>query len=89
MPAGSMLAVPLSETDCQPYLNAAVSLATVNAPSMCVLSGPPDAIETISRPTSRRADSSVPPAAHLARVPLEHDGAGDGAVRRGHGWRPL
>jgi acyl transferase domain-containing protein len=48
MPHGSMLAVPLSETEVQPYLNAAVSLAAVNAPSLCVLSGPSDAIGVIS-----------------------------------------
>ena len=48
MPRGSMLAVPLSEADVQPYLNAAVSLAAANAPSLCVLSGLSDAIETIS-----------------------------------------
>jgi acyl transferase domain-containing protein len=48
MPQGSMLTVPLSEADTQPYLNAAVSLAAVNAPALSVLSGPHDAIATIS-----------------------------------------
>jgi acyl transferase domain-containing protein len=48
MPPGRMLAVPLSEADVQPYLNAGVSLAAVNAPSLTVLSGPSEAIERIS-----------------------------------------
>jgi acyl transferase domain-containing protein len=48
MPQGTMLAVPLSEADVQPYLNAAVSLAAVNAPSLSVLSGPTEAIESIA-----------------------------------------
>jgi acyl transferase domain-containing protein/acyl carrier protein len=48
MPHGSMLAVPLCEADVQLYLSAAVSIAAVNAPSVTVLSGPSDAIGTIS-----------------------------------------
>lgn len=36
---GSMLAVPLSQRDMIPFLNNQVSLAAINAPSLCVVSG--------------------------------------------------
>ena len=47
--AGSMLAVPLSEDEIRPFLGDQVSLATVNAPSACVVSGAQDEIERIQR----------------------------------------
>jgi acyl transferase domain-containing protein/acyl carrier protein len=43
-PAGSMLAVQLSEKDIQCFLNQRLSLAAVNAPSYCVVSGEKEAI---------------------------------------------
>jgi phthiocerol/phenolphthiocerol synthesis type-I polyketide synthase E len=49
MPGGSMLAVPLSEGALQPLLGPYVSLAAVNAPSMCVLAGPAPILATIER----------------------------------------
>jgi acyl transferase domain-containing protein/acyl carrier protein len=49
MPGGSMLAVPLAEGALQPLLNPLLSLAAVNAPSLCVLSGPTGAIEAVER----------------------------------------
>jgi len=44
MPTGSMLAVQLSQEDVQPFLGQNVSLAAVNAPSYCVVSGEKEAI---------------------------------------------
>jgi acyl transferase domain-containing protein/acyl carrier protein len=49
MPGGSMLAVPLPEGALQPLLNPALSLAAVNAPSICVLSGTAAAINTVEK----------------------------------------
>ncbi len=47
LPAGSMLSVVLSEQQIQPYLSADISLAAVNAPALCVVSGPTGAIEAL------------------------------------------
>jgi acyl transferase domain-containing protein len=47
LPPGAMLAVPLSEQQVQPYLSPEISLAAINGPSQCVLSGSPQAIETL------------------------------------------
>jgi len=44
-PHGAMLAVPLSEKELLPLLNGELSLAAVNAPSLCVVSGTVEAIE--------------------------------------------
>ncbi|MEP7308968.1 MAG: SDR family NAD(P)-dependent oxidoreductase [Acidobacteriota bacterium] len=49
LPQGAMLAVRMSETDVQPWLDDTVALAAVNGPRSCVLSGPPDAIARIER----------------------------------------
>ncbi|HEY0605396.1 MAG TPA: type I polyketide synthase, partial [Herpetosiphonaceae bacterium] len=52
MPAGSMLMVPLSEREIQPLLGSALSLAAINAPNRCVVSGPTDAIDELERQLS-------------------------------------
>ncbi len=44
-PHGAMLAVPLSEKEILPLLNGELSLAAVNAPALCVVSGTVQAIE--------------------------------------------
>jgi acyl transferase domain-containing protein len=49
MPEGAMLAVHLSEADVQSFLRDGLSLAAVNGPSSCVLSGPTDAVERLAR----------------------------------------
>jgi acyl transferase domain-containing protein/acyl carrier protein len=46
-PAGSMLAIQLSENDIQRFLETRLSLAAVNAPSYCVVSGEKEAIEQL------------------------------------------
>jgi amino acid adenylation domain-containing protein/non-ribosomal peptide synthase protein (TIGR01720 family) len=47
MPAGKMMAVPLSEEELRPLLDNDLSLAAVNAPSLCVVSGPVEAINRL------------------------------------------
>ncbi|HZI33802.1 MAG TPA: acyltransferase domain-containing protein, partial [Candidatus Binatia bacterium] len=54
LPGGTMLAVRLSENELKPLLNEKISLAAVNAPSLCVVSGPTDAIELFERTLSQR-----------------------------------
>ncbi|MDT5269209.1 MAG: hypothetical protein QOH49_1395, partial [Acidobacteriota bacterium] len=44
MPEGSMLAVPLPASELLPLLGEELSLAAVNAPTLCVVSGPQDSI---------------------------------------------
>ncbi|MGD8991373.1 MAG: type I polyketide synthase, partial [Desulfobacterales bacterium] len=49
LPPGSMLAVPLSEPEIQPFLGTHLSLATVNAPALCVVSGAKEAIANLEK----------------------------------------
>jgi acyl transferase domain-containing protein/acyl carrier protein len=49
MPPGAMLSVLLTEADVQPLLNDALTLATINAPERCVVSGPAEAIATLEQ----------------------------------------
>ncbi|HET7504169.1 MAG TPA: type I polyketide synthase, partial [Kofleriaceae bacterium] len=54
MPAGAMLAVLAPEVEVQRYLTCPLDLAAVNAPAMCVVSGPGDAIDELERELGRR-----------------------------------
>jgi acyl transferase domain-containing protein len=47
LPEGAMVTVLLPEEKVQPFLDETLSLAVVNAPSRCVVSGPTDAISTL------------------------------------------
>ncbi|MFL5384950.1 MAG: beta-ketoacyl synthase N-terminal-like domain-containing protein [Longimicrobiaceae bacterium] len=47
LPAGAMLAVPLSADDARPLLVDGTTVATINAPAMCVVAGPVDAVEQV------------------------------------------
>ena len=49
VPEGAMLAVPLSEQEVQQWLNSEISLAAVNTPASCVLSGPSGAVAEVER----------------------------------------
>ena len=49
MPPGSMLSVPLAEADVQPLLNESLTVATINRPSRCVVSGPTEAIVALEQ----------------------------------------
>lgn len=49
MPPGAMTAVALSEEAARARAGGGVSLAAVNSPEMCVLSGPPDEVERLQQ----------------------------------------
>jgi acyl transferase domain-containing protein/acyl carrier protein len=49
LPSGTMLAVPLSETQVQHLLGNQLSLAAINGESSCVVSGGTDAIEALQK----------------------------------------
>jgi len=48
LPAGSMLAIYLPENEIRPLLSGNLSLATINAPSLCVVSGPTTEIQRLA-----------------------------------------
>ena len=48
VPAGAMLSLPMSEHDLLPLLAEGVSLAAVNGPSRCVVSGTPQAVDALA-----------------------------------------
>jgi acyl transferase domain-containing protein len=52
LPAGGMLSVRLPESEVRSRLNGKLSLAVVNAPSLCVVSGPFDALEQFEQELS-------------------------------------
>jgi acyl transferase domain-containing protein len=54
LPAGVMLAVHIPEAEIEPLLNGNLSLAAVNGPSLCVLSGEAVHVEELERQLSRR-----------------------------------
>ncbi|ARV60168.1 polyketide synthase [Nostocales cyanobacterium HT-58-2] len=47
LPSGAMLSIPLSEEEIQPWLSKEISLAGMNAPSLCVVSGSQEAIANL------------------------------------------
>ena len=53
-PEGAMLAVQLPEADVLPLLGEGLSLAAVNAPSMCVVSGGAEAVGRVERELTER-----------------------------------
>ncbi|MGL4321774.1 MAG: acyltransferase domain-containing protein, partial [Paracoccaceae bacterium] len=48
VPAGGMLSVPLSEADLRPYITGDLDMASVNAPGLCVVSGPDAALDALA-----------------------------------------
>ncbi len=55
LPAGAMLAIPMSEEEVEPLLEKySVSLGAVNGPSMCVLSGPVEAVKALEKELADR-----------------------------------
>ncbi len=48
LPRGSMLAVPLSESEARAWTGSGVDLAAVNGPAACVLSGPAPAVDLVA-----------------------------------------
>lgn len=65
LPAGAMLAVPLGEREAR-RLDVRLSLAAVNGPASCVVSGPADAIEQVERRLAEGGTSST--RLHTARA---------------------
>ncbi|MCP4659390.1 MAG: amino acid adenylation domain-containing protein, partial [bacterium] len=49
MPAGAMLSVALPEERVETFLGEGLSLAAVNGPGRCVVSGPADAVDALAR----------------------------------------
>ncbi|NOR45478.1 MAG: SDR family NAD(P)-dependent oxidoreductase [Candidatus Delongbacteria bacterium] len=49
LPNGSMLSVGLNESDIKPFLNDDISLAAINGPNSCVVSGKKDSIELFEK----------------------------------------
>ena len=52
VPAGGMLSVRLPESELRSRINGTISLAAVNAPSLCVVAGPFNALEEFERKLS-------------------------------------
>ncbi|OGW37725.1 MAG: polyketide synthase [Nitrospirae bacterium RBG_13_39_12] len=59
LPHGSMLAIPLPEKEVQSFLNDRLSLAVVNGPSLCVVSGEKKAIEALEKELSNKNVNST------------------------------
>ena len=55
LPGGAMLAVPLPESEVQPHLGNKLSLAAINGSSLCVVSGPDDAVTRLKNLLAERA----------------------------------
>ncbi|HEY0781529.1 MAG TPA: acyltransferase domain-containing protein, partial [Thermoanaerobaculia bacterium] len=54
LPAGSMLTVSLPEAEVVPLLGRQLSLAAVNAPERCVVSGPSEAVDALAKDLEAR-----------------------------------
>ncbi|HKP12634.1 MAG TPA: SDR family oxidoreductase [Blastocatellia bacterium] len=54
LPGGAMLSVALPPQELSVWLNAELSLAAINAPSLCVVSGPTEAVEILQRQLTER-----------------------------------
>jgi acyl transferase domain-containing protein len=54
VPAGAMLAIPLSADEVTPLLPAELSLASINAPELCAASGPIAAIDALAARLAER-----------------------------------
>ncbi|GGK76605.1 hypothetical protein GCM10012284_08250 [Mangrovihabitans endophyticus] len=65
VPAGAMLAVPLSEERTRAHLRDGLTVAAVNAPAQCVVAGPLDAVAELADRLRRQA---VP----ARRLPVTH-----------------
>lgn len=54
LPGGSMLTVSVPEQEIAPFLNEGLSLAAVNSPSLCVISGETEAVKDLQAKLSRK-----------------------------------
>jgi amino acid adenylation domain-containing protein len=60
LPAGGMLAVPLSEREIRASLTSDLAIAAVNAPDLCVVSGPPASVAALSAELALRGVNARP-----------------------------
>ncbi len=58
--SGTMLAVRLPESEVKPFLSDKISLAAVNAPSLCVISGPASSVEMVRGELAQRDIACTP-----------------------------
>ncbi|MDV2992198.1 MAG: hypothetical protein N4J56_001852 [Chroococcidiopsis sp. SAG 2025] len=71
LPAGKMLAVPLAEAQVLPLLDEHLSLAAVNAPCSCVVSGTGEAIDRLQQHLSAQGvESRVLHTSHAFHSPM-------------------
>jgi len=72
LPSGAMLSVPLSEQELKPLLKDEISLAAVNGHSLCVISGPVQAVEDFEKELNEKGHDclryQVPKAGHSRMV---------------------
>jgi amino acid adenylation domain-containing protein len=54
LPAGSMLSLPVPEKEIRPLLNGKLSIAAVNTSSLCVVSGPSEAVDELENKLALR-----------------------------------
>lgn len=54
LPKGDMLSIRMSEADVAPLLQDSLSIAAINAPSLCVVSGPSEAIAKLEEELNKR-----------------------------------
>jgi phthiocerol/phenolphthiocerol synthesis type-I polyketide synthase E len=60
LPAGKMLAVPLSETQLRPYLNDDLAVSAVNGESLSVVAGRPPAVAAVAAQLAGQSIASQP-----------------------------
>ena len=70
-PGGAMLAVRLAEKEVTPLLSESLSIAAINSPSLCVVSGPDEAVAELEaqlkEARASRAGASIPPTRSIRR----------------------
>ena len=59
LPSGAMLAVALPEKEMHPLLGTKLSLAAINGPSLCVVSGPLDAVAQLEHQLTKQGVSCL------------------------------
>ncbi|HEX8391100.1 MAG TPA: beta-ketoacyl synthase N-terminal-like domain-containing protein [Longimicrobium sp.] len=71
LPGGAMLAVPLSPEAVAPFLSEGATVATVNAPALCVVAGPAEVVETVRLRLEKAGHAARPLAAtHAFHSPM-------------------
>ncbi|AUB43286.1 Non-ribosomal peptide synthetase component F (plasmid) [Nostoc flagelliforme CCNUN1] len=60
LPSGAMLAIELSEKEVRPFLGQTLSLAAINGPNLCIVSGPAKALEELNDQLSQKDVMCLP-----------------------------